>query len=141
VAALIEVSAVEARMRRTFTDADLTQVEAFIADASALVRDIADGRLDDATPATVPAAIVPVIVKMIRRAIDNPAAIAEEGSDSTYRWRAVEGATDIYATDREEEIIRGAVGLPGIGCVELEGYLPPRLRADDTLFLRSMGDL
>jgi hypothetical protein len=138
VAALISVAQVEARLRRTLAGDFRTQAEAFCQDASALARQIADGALDDADHTSVPAAVTPVLYQMVRRAIENPHSLSEEGTDSVYRWKVPSGGEHLYATDEEAEIIRDAVGTAGIGGIDMEGYLPPRLHVDDTFFINSL---
>lgn len=99
------------------------QILAFLDDASALVLQIA--ALDtDWTEATVPAAVVPVIVNMVRRAVENPMGLSGEQIGS-YQWQSsAANATAIYTTRDERRIIRRAAGSLGVGTVTLEGYMP-----------------
>lgn len=93
------------------------QIEAIIEDASALVLQIA--QLDtDWTVDDVPAAVVPVLVSMVRRAIENPRGLSGEQLGD-YQWQAGQGisAATIYATRREERIIRRAAGRKGLESV------------------------
>ena len=99
------------------------QISAFIDDASALVLQIAN--LDtDWTDSTVPAAVVPVIVNMVKRAVDNPRGLTGEQLGD-YQWQSSGGSqTGIYATREERRIIRRAAGTLSVSSVALEGYLP-----------------
>jgi hypothetical protein len=129
---LITVAELEARMKRTLAaGAETDQANAFIADASALVRLIAETDFHDPdTDAEValPAAIRPVVVAMVRRAIDVPVGAAAGLSSESfpaYSWSgggAIEGgqpAASIYATRRERGIIREAAGVNGMASVAL----------------------
>ncbi|WP_182667410.1 hypothetical protein, partial [Streptomyces calidiresistens] len=96
--------------------------------------------LDTAT--TVPPAITPVLWEMWRRAFENPHRLAEQGTDSAFRWKVPEGGASPYATEEEQQIIRDAVGADHIGHIDAEGYMPERLlHIDDSIHLSSFGDL
>src|SRR5690348_16770715 len=105
MAGLITVQQYTTRLGRTLNEAQQAQVEAYIEDASALVRRIVDGALD-ATVVTPPA-LVPVIVSMVRRGIEYPRGISSERIGD-YQWTGTGG---LYATDEEVSLIRGAAGL------------------------------
>lgn len=86
------------------------QIEALIDDVSALVLQIAN--LDTAwTLSTCPSSVVPVVVSMVRRAVENPRGLSGEQLGD-YQWQAGQGVTaaTIYATKREERVIRRAAG-------------------------------
>lgn len=118
---LITTSQLTARMGRDLTETQETQAEAFIDDASALVLQIA--QLDsDWTDITLPEAVVPVIVSMVRRALENPRGLTSE-QIGNYQWQAAPGSMSIYATTQERRIIRRAAGVLSVGAVSLEGYL------------------
>src|SRR5690554_7179285 len=68
----------EARLGRTLTGAERAQAEALLADASDVVRRIAQGRLDEATSEDVPGPIRMVIFSMVTRAVRNPAGVNSE---------------------------------------------------------------
>jgi len=127
VADLITPEQVGARMRRTFADSWLTQVQAHCEDVSGLVRDIADGHLDEATHETVPVAVRRVAYEMVRRAVENPHGFTTEGTDTVFRWQVAEGQDTLYATEEEAEIIRGAVGLGALSGIDMTIDLPERL--------------
>lgn len=119
--ALITTTQLTNRLGRTLTATQETQAEAFIDDASALVIQIA--QLDTAwTDATVPDSVVPVLVSMVRRALENPRGLTSE-QIGNYRWEAAPGSLSIYATTDERRIIRRAAGVLSVGTVTLEGYL------------------
>lgn len=122
---LIKVGKLETRLGRTFDDPEKARAEAFIADASALIRDIADDDfLDDDGNLNVPASIVPVVVSMVRRGFDNPRGLTSE-TLGDYTWQASGNAmSGIYATRKEKIVIRRAVSKLGAGTAQLEGYLP-----------------
>lgn len=108
------------------------QIEAFLEDASAIVNLIAFGTTEDdywtdwdaSGDNPVPAAVIPVIVNMVRRALENPRGLTGEQLGD-YQWQAASGTqTAIYATREERKIIRRAAGTLSVGTVQLEGYLP-----------------
>jgi hypothetical protein len=79
---------------------------------------------DAASAGTVPASIVPVVVNMVRRALDNPHGYTSEGVGSyNYNGGKTEG---IFATRLEERTIRKAASLAGFGSINLESDLPLR---------------
>lgn len=123
---LISIEQLNARLGRTLAGDEETQAEAFITDASELVLQIAAGGGDPPawdSPNDVPGAVVPVVVSMVRRAIENPRGLSGEQLGD-YQWQAGQGGqASIYATRREERIIRRAAGRMGVATVELEGYL------------------
>jgi hypothetical protein len=129
VADLITTDQFTDRTGRTLTASQTTQVEAFITDASALVVDIVNDSdttdtWDAASAGTVPASIVPVVVNMVRRALDNPHGYTSEGVGSyNYNGGKTEG---IFATRLEERTIRKAASLAGFGSINLESDLPLR---------------
>lgn len=111
------------------------QIEAFLEDASAIVNLIAFGTTEadywtdwDASSGSddnpVPNAVIPVIVNMVRRALENPRGLTGEQLGD-YQWQAASGTqTAIYATREERKIIRRAAGTLSVGTAQLEGYLP-----------------
>lgn len=109
------------------------QINAFIDDASALVLQIA-ALETDWTDSTVPAAVIPVIVNMVKRAVDNPRGLTGEQLGD-YQWQSSGGTqTGIYATREERRIIRRAAGTLSVATVALEGFLPTSgIRYDDDL--------
>lgn len=129
MADLITVEQFQARTRRSFESGsdELAQLEALIADASALIVDTildstitADWDADDA--GTVPAGVLPVITAMVRRGIDNPHGFTSERSFE-YQYQ---GASDagVFATDREVKALRRAAGRPGLTSRYLDADLP-----------------
>lgn len=126
--ALISVADLETRLGRALDAAETAQAEAFIEDASALVMDIA--RTDFVNAETgaveVPPAIVPVIVAMVRRALENPLGRTGENLGD-YGWQMNVGGVSpatLFSTKREIRTIRRAVGQPRYGTVPLEAPMP-----------------
>ena len=123
---LISIEQLNARLGQTLADDAEDQALAFIEDASELVLQIAAGNGDAPawdSPNDPPGVIVPVVVSMVRRAIENPRGLSGEQLGD-YQWQAGQGGqASIYATRREERIIRRAAGRLGAGAVYLEGYL------------------
>lgn len=116
MAALITFADLQARPG--FAHADQAQAESLIGDVSALVQQIAGPAVLDA--ATLPPVLMPVIVSMVRRGLDNPLGVA---SEQTGGWMA-SGRAGVYATRAERKVIRRAVGKLGVGTAGLEGNLP-----------------
>ena len=129
MADLITTTQFETRTGRSLTVAQTTQVEALITDASALVVDIVgDSTITDdwdiATPATVPASIVPVVVSMVRRALDNPNGYSQE-SIGNYSYSIASGSSaGLFANKDEIRAIRKAAGSSGIASLNLDSHLP-----------------
>lgn len=126
--ALITVAQYEARAATSYAGDELTKVTALIDDASALVNLIAFGTTtaDYWDDTTVPDAVVPVVVSMVRRALENPRGLSGEQLGD-YQWQAGQSTSQtIYATRPERRIIRRAAGTLGVGSATLEGYLTTR---------------
>jgi len=121
MAALITVEQLLARPG--FDGVDEASAEAVLEDVSALVLQIA-GVDPPWTAETVPAAVIPVVVAMARRALLNPMGRTGE-TLGDYTWQAAgQSAAGLYATRREERIIRQAAGRLGAGTVTFESDLP-----------------
>lgn len=129
MADLITVDQFTDRTGRTLTVTQTIQVEAFITDASALVADIInDGDVTDtweaATPGSVPASVVPVIVNMVRRALDNPHGYTSESVGSyNYNGGRTEG---IFATRDEARTVRKAADKSSVGSMNLDSHFATR---------------
>lgn len=137
---LIQVTDLETRLGRTLSSTQTTQAEALIDDASALVGDIADTDfLDDAGDLDVPPAIVPVVVKMVRRELENPRGLTME-TIGGYTWQSQTqgGPGTLYATRSEKRTIRRAVSKLGAGSAQLEGYMPLRTFAFEDELIGSL---
>lgn len=116
---LIDVADLEDRLGYTVESS--SQAEALIDDASALVREIAGW--DDTEPDVTPAAVVPVVVAMVRRAIDNPLGHeSERVGNYQYSGAKTEG---VFATHQEAKTVRRVAGRAGVGTVHLEGFMLP----------------
>lgn len=132
---LVTIDEVEVRMKATFTGADRTQVEALIEDVSNLVRVVAAPELDDITaPLTGNLrALIPIIVKSIRRGLENPRGLTGEQLGD-YGWQSQSGQNpDIGLTRNERRMIRRIVGKLGVNSIRLEGELPV-LASSDIVF-------
>lgn len=126
MADLITLGMYTVRLGRTLNTAQSNQAEAFISDASALVRRIASGELDTVNPDNVPPEIIPVVVSMVRRGIENPRGNTSERIGD-YQWA---GGGGLYATEEEAAIVQSAAGLNVIREVTLTNDLPDRLLLD-----------
>jgi hypothetical protein len=117
----------EARAGRTFTGVKRAQIEAFLTDASAIVRRVAQPHLDDADAETVPRQIKPIIFNMVTRATTNPRGLKSERiGDYAYDTHGP-GSVSIYTTAEEDRLILEAVDETIIGHITLEGDMPERL--------------
>ena len=117
MAALITFEQLTARPG--FDGVDEGQAEAVITDASALVAQIAE-LATPWTAETVPDAVVPVIVSMVRRGLNNPLGHSGE-TLGDYTWQ---GAGGLYATKAETRIIRRAAGTLAARSATLDSDLP-----------------
>lgn len=120
---MITVGDLETRFGRTFTATETAQATAFIADAEALVVEtVGDATVTDVWATTPPAAVIPVLVNMVRRAMDNPHGLSGETNERySYTGGKPEG---IFATGDEVRALRRAANKTGVGALDLEGYLP-----------------
>lgn len=126
MALLVSRSQYEARVGKTFTGTKAAQVEAFLEDASEIVKYHADGELDDATLLTLPKAIVPVIVAMVSRGLHNPRGHeSEKIGDYSYS-----GGGSLFATEEEIAVIQRSAGVSAIGSVEMTAPMPLHLAYD-----------
>lgn len=131
MAALMSITQYEARAGRTFSGVKRTQVEAYLDDASAIVRRIAATRDEDETGlegvdfTNVPPELLPIIFNMVGRGLHNPHGLLSEDIGD-YGYKAPEGQS-IYATAEEEKLILAAVDRSIIGHITLEGDMPERL--------------
>lgn len=109
------------------------QVLAFLHDASALVNLIAFGTTEDDywddyddsdLDNPVPDAVVPVLVGMVRRGVENPRGLTGEQLGD-YQWQAASATqTAVYATREERRIIRRAAGRLSVGSVGMTVEAP-----------------
>lgn len=109
-----------------FADIGSQHATALIDDASALVREAAQGELDAVEAPDAPAAVETVIVGMIRRGYENPRGVTQESlGDYSYSMGAAGGGVaNIHLTRRERKIVRRAVGVSGVGTTTLASDLP-----------------
>lgn len=129
MADLITIDQFEARTGRSLTASQVTQATALISDASALAVDIVgDSDITDAwdvdTPGTVPASVVPVVVSMVRRGMDNPHGFTGE-SNPGYSYTGASGV-GVFAERYEVRAIRKAAGTSGVAALNLDSHLPYR---------------
>ncbi len=132
---LVTIDEVEARLKTTFEGADRTQMEALIEDVSNLVRVIAAPELDDVVaPLTGNLrALIPIIVKSIRRGKENPRGLTGEQLGD-YGWQSQSGQNpDIGLTFNEKKMIRRIVGKLGVLSIRMEGEMPV-LASSDLIF-------
>jgi hypothetical protein len=123
--ALIAIDDLNERLGRTLSGDEETQALRYIDDASAIVLSIANPTTDW-TSATLPAVVLPVIVAMVRRGMENPRGLTGEQIGS-YSWQAgASTPSTLYATPEEKRIIRRAASTLGVGTALLEGYVPDR---------------
>mgnify|MGYP002737224356 CR=1 FL=1 len=120
---LMTIDQYEARLGRPLSGAKRAQAEAFLADASDVVRRLADGRLDDVAPEEVSGAIRMVLFSMVTRARTNPNGYSSERI-ADYQYS---GAGSVYATDEEKDQIRDDVEISAVRVVQLTGDMPQRL--------------
>lgn len=126
MADLITVAQFTDRTGRTLDATQTTQVDALITDASALVVDVVadDTTTDTWTTVTVPAAVVPVVVNMVRRALDNPHGYTAEGVGSyNYNGGKAEG---IFATRQETQALRKAANRSNVSSLNLDSHFATR---------------
>lgn len=119
------VTIAELTARPGFDNLDSTIAQALIDDASALVRDAASPLLDDVESPDTPAAVVAVLVNMIRRGLDNPNGYTQEVlGDYSRTVGTTGGVATLYLTTRERRIVRRAVGKLGVGSLALTSDMP-----------------
>lgn len=127
MADLITLDQWTARTGRTLTSDQAVQVSQLITDASALVVDIVGDSdttdtWDASTAGTVPGAVVPVVVAMVRRGLDRP--YDDTGSRlGDYQYSGASGS-GVFASRQEAKIIRKAAGKAPVGALNLESDLP-----------------
>lgn len=132
MADLVTDAQVTDRLGPDFTT-DAVQVAAFIEDASALVREAAEGELDDVDHTTPPdPAIVPVVVSAVRRALVNP---DQNRQEQIGNYSVTAGVTSgVYLTRDERRTVRKAVGKLSAGHANLEGFIPSTSSTFGTAF-------
>ena len=113
---LAAVYELEARLGRQLEGADLGRAVAVLEDVSALARDVA-GRTwlteTGTLAADLPNTVKAVVLKSAERAMRNPDGYsAESGGDYSYQRVGVQDG--VYLTEREEKLIRRAIGRSGL---------------------------
>lgn len=120
------VSYAECVLRPGFENADQASLEAVLDDVSSLARQAAQGELD-ASASPLPdalAAVRTVVIQAARRGYVNPRGLSQEQLGDYGYTSGGSAVASIYLTQREKQIIRRAVSVPGWREQELEGYLP-----------------
>lgn len=125
---LADTTDLEARLGRTFSESEFVRAVAVLEDVSSLARDVA-GRtwLNEAGDALegLPATVRAVVLKSAERAMRNPDGFsAESGGDYSYQRVGVQDG--VYLTEREEKLIRRAIGRTGL-------WTQPVTRSDEHL--------
>ncbi len=124
MADLISIDMVTSRLGPN-VPVDVTQVGDFISDATALVRDAAEGALD-ATDHTSVAddfpTVVPVVVSAVRRMLVNPDGFGSEMLDG-YRFEQA-SKSGVFLTKLEWRTVRKAAGLLSAKSVNLNVDVP-----------------
>ena len=126
-----------ARLGRSLSGVKADQAEAFLEDASAEVRRIAEGALDEVDHESVPGELRLVLFGMVTRARTNPRGL---DSESVGDWQG-SGMRGVHATDDEKQIIRDCAGISAFREIHLIGDMPQRLldEADVTLHHTYLG--
>jgi hypothetical protein len=115
------ITVAELLARPGFEDLDSGQADAIIADASAIVREVATPELDDVESPATPPAVVAVVVNMIRRGLRNPMGNTQETlGDYSYAGNPA----SLMPTRREVRLIRRAAGKLGASSLTMTSDLP-----------------
>jgi hypothetical protein len=116
---LAEVSDLEKRLERTFSDgAETERAEAVLDDASELVRE-ASGKdwvnPDDPSAITAPRIVRLITLRVAERAVRNPEGFSSESAgDYSYQRNGLTDSGGLYLTDQEREMLRRAAGKNGL---------------------------
>lgn len=116
--ALISLADFTDRYEKTLDVEGEARVATLIDDASALVvQTVNDSDVTDVWKADgAPSAVVPVLVSMVRRAIDNPEGVSQKSvGDASMSWGSSRGGSSrpseaLYLTTNERRIVRRAAG-------------------------------
>ena len=128
----------ETRYGGSIPDADSARIQALLSDACDIAADIMATTYEDG--ATVPGAVISVIVSAVRRAYDNPMGLTGE-TVGNYTWQGGRSAgAGIYFTTAEKQTLRRAVGKLGVGQASLEGYLGYVPRAEQYVDTTGSGE-
>lgn len=109
---IADIDALQARLGRTLTGADLARGEAVLSDVSALARGVADQEWPDA-PTGVPADVIAVALAAARRVFDNPGGYVSETMGPLSATRAAALVTEIF-TKAEMAILKKARPQTGL---------------------------
>ncbi len=118
----------EAHLGREFSATEQVRAVAVLDDVSSLARDVAARTWLDTTDTILeglPATVRAVVLKAAERAMRNPDGFsAESGGDYSYQRTGVQDG--VYLTEREEKLIRRAIGRTGL-------WTQPVTRGDEHL--------
>ncbi|MFW6091491.1 MAG: hypothetical protein ACODAF_06400 [Actinomycetota bacterium] len=122
MAALIDLDALETRIGE-LSPADRTRADAFLDDASAQIRRVIDrDDPDDVYPDApdgVPGDLVPIIVRVVHRALENPLGLTA-ATQGNHTWQAGRTrSSGVYLTKEDREEIRIAAGAAQLRVVTL----------------------
>lgn len=101
----------------TLAGVRLAQFNTFAADASALIRQEAETDfVDQSEQLDVPDGIIPVVFRVVQRAMENPLGHASQ-TDGTFTWRKEvdAGSAGVYLTDEDTDDINAALDEPDTG--------------------------
>lgn len=105
MAGLISVSDLDARQVEY---ADAAQAQAAIDDASSVARACVEPTLDDVNAPDAPAAVVAIVVNMVRRVLSNPRGLAQESLGDYSYATGGGGVPSLLPTARERKMLRKA---------------------------------
>jgi hypothetical protein len=124
------------RYGSTVPSTDEERVEAYLADACAMVEDLTGTVYTD--DSGVPQALVAVVCTAVRRVYDNPQGLTGE-TVGNYSWQASRASgAGLYFTQEERRIILRAAGKSGMVSMTVYGDLP--VADDDEQYLTTTDD-
>lgn len=109
---IADVEALQARLGRSLSGADLARAEALLSDVSALARGVAGQEWPDA-PTGVPADVIAVVLAAARRSFDNPEGWIVQTMGPLSATRASSMVGDVF-TKAEMAILRKARPRTGL---------------------------
>jgi Gp19/Gp15/Gp42-like protein len=115
---LADVSDLEVRLDRVFTDAEGPRIEALLDDVSAMVRLVAGKTWVDPTDATqviAPDIVRVIVLRAAARYINNPGGFsAESAGDYSYQRNGLDERGGLFLTDEEVEWLKKVAGRLGL---------------------------
>jgi hypothetical protein len=113
MADIADLEALQARLGRTLTGADVARAEAVLSDVSALARGVAGQEWPDA-PTGVPADVIAVVLAAARRGVENPEGWISQTMGPLSATRAAAMVTGEVFTAAELAILRRARPRTGL---------------------------